>query len=75
MIEKDLFKYIDKDKVICSLNAPAVGTKYVKLIRIIADENKLLIKDNEKYPVIDVDTLDGWYEIDVPTEELAKAIN
>lgn len=64
--------------------APENGVEYTTKVRLIADEGKLLSKDDVTTSAIDTDTADGWAEIDDPgpepspdpmteTEEKAKA--
>ena len=51
-------------------NQPEQGTEYTTLFRIISDEGKLLTDGTDfKTPCIDVDDIDGWYEIDEPIPE------
>ena len=41
--------------------------EYTELVRLVADEGKSLTKDGENlYGVIDQDSADGWYEVDIP---------
>ena len=48
------------------------GTKRSR-INIVADSGKLLTNDGgvTTYTCVDVDTTDGWMEIDVPSEEIS----
>lgn len=51
-------------------NEPEQGTEYTMLYRLIADEGKALTDGTDfKTPCIDVDDVDGWYEIDEPIPE------
>lgn len=44
--------------------------EYTELVRLIADEGKVLTQDGEKlFCAIDVDFTDGWYEVDAPEED------
>lgn len=44
--------------------------EYTKMVRLIADEGKVLTKDGENFTTcIDTDTADGWYEVDDPEGE------
>ena len=39
--------------------------EYAEMVRIIADEGKMLTQDGENFTAcIDTDTVDGWYEVD-----------
>lgn len=48
------------------------GTKRSR-INIVADSGKLLTNDGgvTTYTCVDVDTTDGWMEIDAPSEEIS----
>lgn len=43
-------------------------TNYIELYRLIADEGKVLVKDDVITSCTDVDTTEGWTEIDDPEE-------
>lgn len=44
--------------------------EYTELFRIIADEGKILTKDFQNLTLCaDVETPDGWYELDAPVEK------
>lgn len=44
--------------------------EYTGLYRLVADEGKLLTQDGEQlYPCVDVESIDGWYEVDEPDAE------
>lgn len=42
--------------------------EYTELVRLIADEGKLLTDGETVTPCIDTDTAEGWWEIDEPEE-------
>lgn len=43
---------------------------YTELSRIVADEGMAITKDGENlYSVIDTDVTDGYYEVEIETEE------
>lgn len=44
--------------------------EYQELVRLVADERKLLTNGNIETVCIDTDTADGWWEIDAPEEEI-----
>lgn len=51
-------------------NEPEPGVEYTTLYRLISDEAKVLTDGTDlKTPCIDVDDVDGWYEIDEPIPE------
>ena len=41
-------------------------TEYTEMVRLFADEGKLLTNGDITTPCIDVDSLEGWSEIDDP---------
>lgn len=43
--------------------------EYTERVRLVAEEGKMLTKDGgELRRVVDVDSADGWYEVDAPEE-------
>ena len=41
--------------------------EHTEMVRLVADEGKVLTQDGENFTVcVDVETADGWYEIDDP---------
>lgn len=69
MIVKPLYRFTREDGgTTVSPNKPEC--EYTELVRLIADDGKVLTQDGENiFCVIDVDSADGWYEIDEPEEE------
>ena len=66
MIVKTLYRYEREDGgVTVSVEKPE--TEYTILHRIIADVGKLLINGDRVTKCIDTDSLDGWTEIDDPS--------
>ena len=60
-----LYRYKREGGIIVSPIKPEV--EYTERIRLVADDGKSLTKDGEQlYKVIDVESADGWYEIDAP---------
>jgi hypothetical protein len=59
-----LYKYTRADGgTTISPNKPDV--EYTEMYRLVADEGKALTKDGEEYtPCVDVETEEGWYEVD-----------
>ena len=44
--------------------------EYTEMVRLVADEGKLLTKDGENLTsCVDTETEAGWYEVDAPEEE------
>ena len=43
--------------------------EYTEMYRLVADEGKVLTKDNENFTsCVDTESVDGWYEVDDPEE-------
>ena len=63
----NLYKYIRQDGgVTVSPNKPEC--EYTEMFRLVADEGKILVKNNIFTGCIDVDSAEGWEEIDAPEE-------
>lgn len=44
--------------------------EYTKMVRLIADEGKVLTKDGVNFTTCtDVESAEGWYEVDAPEED------
>ena len=70
MIVKELYCYErEVGKVTHSLEKPECD--YTIKFRLIADEGKELTKDGENFTTcIDVDTTEGWYEVEIKTTRM-----
>lgn len=45
--------------------------EYTEMVRLVADEGKLLTKDGENLTsCVDTETAEGWYEVEEPKEDL-----
>lgn len=45
--------------------------EYTEMVRLVADEGKLLTKDGENLTsCVDTETSEGWYEVEEPKEDL-----
>lgn len=68
---KKLYKFIRSDGgVSVSIEKPE-GEEYTSLHRLIADEGKVLTNNGKTfYPCIDVESTDGWSEVDYETTEI-----
>lgn len=45
--------------------------EYTEMVRLVADESKLLTKDGENLTsCVDTETSEGWYEVEEPKEDL-----
>lgn len=64
MIIKDLYHFErEEGKVTVSTEKP--DCEYTLRYRLIAEEGKVLTKDNEHFTsCIDVDSAEGWYEVE-----------
>lgn len=69
---KILYKTIRSNGgVTVSPNIPEDEMYVEIMLRLIADEEKLLtINGTDTYPCIDVESDEGWYEIDAPKKEM-----
>ena len=67
---KTLYKTIRPDGgVTVSPDKPESG-EYTEMLRLISDEGKLLTNNGTDItPCVDVESAEGWYEIDAPEEE------
>ncbi len=51
------------------------NAEHTEMYRIVADEGKLLTIDGvNTTSCADVETLDGWYEVDAPIEEISMEL-
>ena len=69
MITKLMYRYTHDNATIDSPVLPEGQIEYTERIRLIAEPNKVLTKDDEKFcTVIDIDQsdLELWHEIDKP---------
>lgn len=69
MIKTTLYRY-EREHGGITVATEKPNTSYTTLYRLIADDGKMLTLDGEDLrTVVDVDSLDGWYEVDAPPEE------
>jgi hypothetical protein len=68
MITKTLYRFKREDGGITySLTIP--NAPFTQKIRLVAETGKALTKDRKNfYSCIDVDNIDGWFEVDAPPE-------
>lgn len=68
MTDKILYRYErTPGEITISPDKPQKGTNYTTLHRLIAGEGKALTLDDvELFIVIDVESVDGWHEVDAP---------
>lgn len=64
-----LYRYIRPDGGVTVSPVKPEGD-YTEMVRLVADEHKLLTKDGENLTsCVDTETEAGWYEVDAPEEE------
>ena len=67
-----LYKYTREDGgVTVSPNKP--DTEYTEMLRLVADEGKVLVKGDEVITCKDVESAEGWEEIDDVENEATEA--
>ena len=65
---RTLYRYErEPGKITVSTEIP--DAEYTELYRLIADEGKILTNGETEAYCIDVDSTDGWTEVDAPEEE------
>lgn len=63
MERKNLYKYDrGNGKITVSPEKPACD--YTEMYRLIADEGKILVNGDKRTSCIDVDSVEGWEEVD-----------
>lgn len=63
----NLYKYHRPDGGVTVSPVKPDGVEYTEMLRLIADDGKVLTKNGvETTPCCDVDSADGWYEVDDP---------
>lgn len=67
----NLYKYIREGGGV-TVSPIKPECEYTELYRIVADEAKVLVKDEVTTTCADVDSLEGWTEIDAPEETLLE---
>ena len=69
MTTKTLYRYKREDGG-TTVSPVKPDCEHTELVRLIADEGKVLTQDGERlFCVIDVDSADGWCEVDAPEED------
>lgn len=72
MQSKTLYRYTREDGGI-TVSTEKPDCEYTTLTRLIADEGKALTKDGEHLMnAIDVDSTEGFYEVDVEEDKLSN---
>lgn len=66
----NLYKYQRPDGGVTVSPVQPEG-EYTLMYRLVADEGKLLTKDGNEFTICtDVESIEGWYEVDAPDEEV-----
>lgn len=64
-----LYKYTREDGGVTVSPVKPEG-EYTEKYRLVADDGKMLTRDGvDLYACVDVESVDGWYEVDAPEEE------
>lgn len=64
----NLYKYI-RDDGGTTVSPTKPNTEYAEMFRLIADEGKELMNGDVRTPCIDVESTEGWSEIDAESTE------
>ena len=65
---KTLYRY-EREPGKFTVSTEIPDAEYTELYRLIADEGKILTNGETETCCVDVDSTDGWTEVDVPEEE------
>ena len=69
-----LYRYErEPNKITVSPEKPDV--EYTELFRLVADEGKILVNGDIQTTCIDVNSTEGWTEIDAPEEDTEEESN
>ena len=63
----NLYKYLRKDGGVTVTPIKPDG-EYTEMVRLVADEGKMLTNGETITSCIDTDTANGWYEVDEVSE-------
>lgn len=63
-----LYKYTREDGGV-TVSPVKPDCEYTEMVRLVADEGKLLVKGDVTTTCVDTDSAEGWTEIDAPEEE------
>ena len=70
---KPLYRFLREDGGVTESPDKPDGTEYTTRCRLIASDGKLLTNEDMETYCIDVDSTDGWYEIDDPVGQHGDA--
>lgn len=69
-----LYKFIRADGGV-SVSPRMPNVPYTEMYRLVADEGKALTQDGVNTTTCaDVESVEGWHEIDAPTEEIQTEV-
>jgi hypothetical protein len=64
-----LYKYIREGGGV-TVSPVKPNVEYTEMYRLVADDGKVLTQDGENFTIcVDVESVDGWDEVDAPEEE------
>lgn len=73
MQTKKLYRY-EREGGGVTVSTDAPTGPYTECLRLIADDGKMLTLDGaDLCAVVDVDSPEGWHEVEAPPEELMQA--
>ena len=67
---KTLYRYERKPNCVTISTEKPLDAEYTETYRLIADERKILVKDDIMIDCVDTDDVTGWSEIDDPNPPL-----
>lgn len=69
----NLYKYIREDGGV-TVSPIKPDCEYTEMFRIVADEGKVLVKGDVVTTCADVESIEGWEEIDEPEDHSESAV-
>ena len=70
MTVKTLYRYKRRDGGV-TVSLEQTDCEHEEILRLVADDGKILTDGNIFASCIDVDTADGWTEVDAPKKDFA----
>lgn len=67
----NLYKYI-RDDGGTTISPAKPNTEYIEMFRLIADEGKELVNGDIRTICIDVETTEGWIEVEAELKEIKE---
>lgn len=65
---KTLYRY-ERENGGITISPVKPDVEYTEMYRLIADEGKILVNGNVQTACVDVESTEGWTEIDAPVED------